>query len=211
MRENGAKGVKTLGLTGGIGMGKSTAANLLSGWGIQVADTDLIAREVVAPGQPALGEIRQALGHELIAPDGTLRRDAVARLVFRDPAARKTLESILHPRIREVWQGQVERWRQEQRLLVVVVIPLLFETGAAPQFDGVLCVACSAATQWERLRARGWSEEQIRQRNEAQLPVPEKMAQADYVLWTEGPVSVLGDQLKRVLATAGLEVGVDVG
>jgi dephospho-CoA kinase len=191
--------VKLLGLTGGIGMGKSTADQLLRQRGVPVVDTDLLARDVVAPGQPALDEIQRVFGAGLIGPDGQLRRDSLARRVFPDPAARKTLEQILHPRIRELWRKEVETWRAEGRPLSVVVIPLLFETNAQNELDATICVACSSATQHERLLARGWSADQIEQRIRAQWPIEQKIAKADYVIWTEAGLDVHAAQLDRIL------------
>src|SRR5438874_7293443 len=92
-------------------MGKSTAAALLVERGVTVVDTDLLARQLVEPGQPALVEIQQAFSADIVAPDGRLRRDELARRVFSDPAARKKLESILHPPIRELWQSKLAVWR----------------------------------------------------------------------------------------------------
>jgi dephospho-CoA kinase len=190
-----------LGLTGGVGMGKSTAANVLAHFGAALIDTDAVARELVEPGQPALAEIQARWGPAVIGPDGGLRRDALAERVFQDTQARKELESILHPRIRQTWLAQVEAWRNQGRLLVVVVIPLLFETDAASHFDASICVACSDATQAARLRARGWSDAQIAARVAAQWPVGKKMDLADFVIWSEGSLDVLSEQLKRVLAS----------
>ena len=191
--------MKLFGLTGGIGMGKSTAAEILRQRGIALTDSDLIARQVVEPGQPAQREIAQAFGADLLDRDGRLRRDELAKRVFADEAARKQLEAILHPRIRAVWQAQAAEWRAAGRPVGVAVIPLLFETGAEKHFDATICVACSAATQRERLQARGWTLDQIDQRNRAQWPIERKIALADYVLWTEGTIDVLGEQLARIL------------
>lgn len=193
-----------LGLTGGIGMGKSTCAQLLRQRAVPVVDTDDLARRVVEPGQPAQAEIRAAFGPQMFGEDGALRRDELARLVFADAAARRRLESILHPRIRELWRAQAESWRAENHDLAVVVIPLLFETGAEKDLDRTLCVACSEATQRQRLLPRGWTAEQIEQRNRAQLLIEEKLARADYVIWTEGGLEVHAEQLERILA-AGKE------
>jgi dephospho-CoA kinase len=192
--------MKTFGLTGGIGMGKSTAAELLVRRGIPVVDSDAIARRVVEPGQPALQEIRQAFGDDIIGADARLRREELARRVFTNEAARRTLEAILHPRIRAVWQAQFDAWQTEGRAVAVAVIPLLFETNAASHFDATLCVACSTATQRLRLRARGWSDEQIDQRLAAQMPAQKKMWLADYVVWTEGGLDVHEEQLRRIMA-----------
>ena len=191
--------MKLCGLTGGVGMGKSTAAAFFSQSGVPVVDTDEIARQLVQPGQPALAEVRGVFGENILAPDGTLKRDELARRVFADVAARKRLEAILHPRIRVCWLAQVEIWRRENRPLALVVIPLLFETAAENQFDKIICVACSPAAQRERLAARGWSPEQIRQRVAAQLPVEQKIARSHFVLWTEGALSAHARQVARLL------------
>ena len=181
--------MKICGLTGGVGMGKSTAAGFFLHLGARLVDTDELAHALVQPGQPALAEIQEAFGANLLAPDGRLKRDELARLVFSDAAARKKLETILHPRIRERWQAQVAAWRGENCPVAMVVIPLLFETAAEGSFDRILCVACSPAAQRERLAARGWAEAQIKGRIAAQMPVEQKIARAHFVLWTEGALA----------------------
>jgi dephospho-CoA kinase len=105
-------------------MGKSASEQVLRRLGVPVIDTDELARRIVEPGEPALDDVCAAFGHEFIGPDGRLRRDALAAKVFADPAARATLEQLLHPRIRQLWKQQVERWRSENHRLAVVVIPL---------------------------------------------------------------------------------------
>jgi dephospho-CoA kinase len=191
--------LKIFGLTGGIGMGKSTAANLLRGRGLPVVDTDDLARQLVEPGQPALQEIRQTFGAEMTDSAGRLLRSELARLVFRDAGARRQLEGILHPRIRDLWQQEVEQWGAAGCDRGVVVIPLLFETAAAPLFDAVICVACSAGSQRRRLQQRGWDARQIRQRLDAQWPVEKKMELSHYVVWTEGEEDNQAHQLGRIL------------
>src|SRR5262245_24107306 len=116
--------MKVFGLTGGVGMGKSTAGKLLVDLGIAVTDTDVIAREVVKPGEVAFQEVKRRFGNEIVGNDGKLRRDELARRVFADAEARRDLESILHPRIRELWLRQIGQWRAEGRSIGVVVIPL---------------------------------------------------------------------------------------
>ena len=192
--------MKLFGLTGGIGMGKSAAAQILSLRGVPVEDTDNLARSVVAPGQPALAEIQRTFGDEVISSEGTLRRDALARIVFSDPAAREKLEAITHPRIRELWKQRVERWRaQAVPKAVCVIIPLLFETNAESEFDATICIACSPSTQRSRLAIRGWGAEQTAQRITAQWPIDKKMAKANYVVWNEGSLEILAAQLNVVL------------
>ena len=191
--------MKVLGLTGGVGMGKSASAQLLRSRGVLVVDTDDLARQVVEPGQSALAEVQAAFGPEIVGPDGQLRRDELARRVFADPAARKRLEDILHPRIRALWRVQVEKWRADGHPLAVVVIPLLFETSAEAELDATICVACTPATQHQRLLARGWSPQEIEQRLRAQWPTEVKVARADYLVWTEASLEVHAAQLERIL------------
>ena len=116
--------MKLFGLTGGIGMGKSAAARILMLRGVVVEDTDVLARNIVAPNQPALAEIQRTFGDEVISPEGTLRRDILARIVFSDPTARQKLEAITHPLIRSLWKEQVEKWRtMKMHKAACVVIP----------------------------------------------------------------------------------------
>jgi dephospho-CoA kinase len=191
--------MKAIGLTGGIGMGKSTAAELLHRRGIPVIDSDVISRELVEPGQPALREIAEAFGSDFIGADDRLRRHELARLVFTDDDARHRLEEILHPRIRVIWQAQLEKWRKEGTTVAVAVIPLLFETNAGGNFDATICLACSALTQLQRLHTRGWDDKEINQRMAAQMSVKKKMLLADYVVWTEAGVDVHEEQLRRII------------
>src|SRR5262245_61856170 len=190
--------MRSFGLTGGIGMGKSIAAELLRQRGYSVVDTDLLARQVVEPGQRALAEIQDAFGGEVVSPTGELVRAKLADKVFSDPAERKKLEAIMHPRIRERWLAQLEQWRAEGHEGAVVIIPLLFETNATACFDKIICVACSTRTQRERLRARGWADTQIDQRIAAQMPVEKKMELSDHVVWTEPSLEVHAAQLERI-------------
>ena len=189
-----------LGLTGGIGMGKSTSAELFQRRGVLVVDTDELAREVVAPGEPALEEVSRLFGAEVIGPEGALRREVVARIVFSAPEKRRELEAVLHPRIRDRWRARVEQWRREGRPWAMVVIPLLFETDAAAEFDAVICVACTPASQAQRLGARGWTPAECAQRIAAQWPVQQKMDRSRFVIWTEPDLDVHAAQVERILA-----------
>lgn len=192
--------MRLFGLTGGVGMGKSTSASLLEKRGIPVIDTDLLAREIVEPGEPALQEIVSTFGRELLDVGGRLRRSALAAIVFSAPDRLKQLEAILHPRIRERWMAWAEERRHEGQPSAVVVIPLLFETSAQSHFSAVVCTACSAATQQQRLRGRGWPEKQIEQRLAAQWPIEKKMAAANYVVWTEGDVAMHERQVEKIFS-----------
>ena len=190
-----------LGLTGGIGMGKSTAAKLLAKRGAKVCDSDALARELVAPGQPALTEIVEAFGSGVLLRDGSLDRTKVGELVFSDSAARAKLEGILHPCIREAWQTRIDNWAAAGERLAVAVIPLLFETKAESSFDKIACVACSPKLQRERLRGREWSDDQISNRISAQMAVGEKIKRADHVIWTDGTIEAHAAQWDDLLSS----------
>jgi len=196
--------MRLLGLTGGIATGKSTVASLFAEAGCAVVDTDQLARQAVEPGTPALAEILRAFGSGVIDEAGRLRRSELARRVFADPEVRQRLEAILHPPIRRLWQDQVERWRAAGCGIGMVVIPLLFETQAADEFDRVVCTACSEASQHERLAARGWTPSEAAARLEAQWPSEVKVVRSDLVVWTEGDLSVARSQVSRILRQLNL-------
>ena len=191
---------RVLGLTGGVGMGKSTAARLLKKVGLPVVDSDDLAREAVNPGTEGLAEIADEFGEGFLKADGSLDRDKMASTVFQDEAARKRLEAIIHPRVRTVWEKQIDQWREQKRPVGVVVIPLLFEVDLQDSFDAVLCVACTANTQRARLRERNWDDAQITARIAAQMDIAQKMDLADHILWNEGAPELLMDQMKEILS-----------
>ena len=187
-----------VGLTGGVGMGKSTLAEFLRERGEPVIDTDAIAREVVAPGSDGLAEVLRRFGPEFSAEDGSLNRQKLAEEVFNAPERRKLLESILHPRIRARWKEQVASARAEGRPRAVVVIPLLFETGAEKELDRTVCVACSDGVQMTRLRARGWTAEEAKKRVAAQWPATRKMDLSDGVIWNDSTLEICREQAMRL-------------
>ena len=191
---------RVLGLTGGVGMGKSMAARLLKKVGLPVVDSDDLARKVVHPGTEGLAEIADEFGEGFLKADGSLDRDKMASTVFQDEAARKGLEAIIHPRVRIIWEKQIDQWREQKRPVGVVVIPLLFEVDLQDSFDAVLCVACTANTQRARLRERNWDDAQITARIAAQMDIAQKMDLADHVLWNEGAPELLMDQMKEILS-----------
>ena len=183
-----------LGITGGVGMGKSTASQFLHDLGFKVADTDDIARKLVEPGKPALEDIVKAFGTEVLQDNGELNRKKAAEIVFSDDSKRLKLEEILHPLIREAWELRLNKWSLENEKLGVVVIPLLYETECERYFDKVVCMACSRDIQLKRLRQRGWSDLEIDQRIKAQLLIGKKMSRADYVVWTNGTIDTHAKQ-----------------
>ena len=198
-----------LGLTGGVGMGKSTASQFLYDLGFKVADTDDIARTLVEPGKPALEDIVKAFGKEVLQDNGELNRGKTAELVFSDDSKRLKLEDILHPLIRETWEIRLNEWSAQKEKLGVVVIPLLYETECERYFDKVVCIACSKDIQRQRLRQRGWSDLEIDQRIKAQLLIGEKMSRADYVVWTNGAIDTHANQWKELISYLFVESEVE--
>ncbi len=190
--------MKLYGLTGGVGMGKSEAAFFLAAQGMPVVDTDEVAREVVGRDEPGLAAVAREFGSRMIGPDGLLRRKELAEVVFNDAGARGRLEAILHPLIRERWLERVESWRVAGKKNGVVVIPLLFETGAEHFFESVICIACAFERQSARLQTRNWTAEQAAGRLSAQWPIERKMDRANYVVWNDSSVAVLQAQLGRI-------------
>jgi dephospho-CoA kinase len=172
-------------LTGGIATGKSYCTAAFARLGVPVIDADLLAREAVAPGTRGLAAIASRFGAGALAPDGTLDRPALAKIVFSDSRARADLEAIVHPdvylRIRE-WFANIPAGTR----LAIADIPLLFETGQQHEFDAVIVCACSPAEQVKRVMARnGLSDADARARIDAQLAIDDKAARADYVIWTD--------------------------
>lgn len=198
-----------LGLTGGIAMGKTTTAALFVRRGVRVVDTDLLARELVEPGQPALAEIVAEFGKGVLNSHGRLNRSELARIVFSDDRALAKLEEILHPRIENAWLAQVGAWELQGVKVGMVVIPLLFETDAAKHFQSIICVACSEVSQRERMLARGWTPGECAQRIKAQWPIARKMELSDYVIWSEGGEEIADAQVELILRELGARFGVE--
>lgn len=180
-----------VGLTGGIGSGKTTVARMLVQRGAIVFDADSLAREAVAPGTPALDAIIERFGADVLAPGGELDREALASLVFADPAARRDLEAIVHPEVRRLFAEGCERYADTDSV-VVFSAPLLVETGMHTAFHVLMVVWTSVDSQVARLmRGRAMSEEQIRARIAAQAPLEEKVAVADVLIDNEGSLEDL--------------------
>jgi dephospho-CoA kinase len=185
-----------IGLTGGIASGKSTVADMFADLGTPVIDTDVIAREVVRPGQPALDEIREAFGDGVIDPDGTLDRAAMRTIVFGDDAARRRLEAILHPRIGAATRAQADAAGGDYQ---IIVVPLLVESALRGFVDRVLVVDCDEATQIARLLARDTeSEAQARRMLAAQSTRAERMAIADDVIANDGSLDDTREQVEAL-------------
>jgi dephospho-CoA kinase len=190
--------VLLVGLTGGIGSGKSTVARLLEKRGAVVFDADLLAREAVEPGTPGHAAVIERFGADVLAPGGELDREALASIVFADPAARRDLEQIVHPEVRRLFAEGSEAYRDTDRV-VVFSAPLLVETGMHTAFEVLVVVSATVATQIERLmRQRGMSEPSIRARIDAQAPLEDKAAAADFLVDNEGSLDELESQVEQL-------------
>ena len=190
-----------LGLTGGIGAGKSLSAEFLQHLGIPLLDTDSLARELVNPGERGYLAVYEALGPLFFLADGTLDRPRMAALVFADPQALRRLEAILHPLIQAAWEAWIHKCRERREPLVCVVIPLLFEKSYQAVFSVTVAVICSNTTQLDRLRCRGWTDLAIQHRLAAQQAMSQKAEQSRFVVWNEGTIATLKDQWVKILAT----------
>ena len=191
-----------VGLTGGVGSGKSTVARLLAGHGAVVVDADHLAREVVAPGTEGLAQVVERFGAGVLGSDGQLDRAELARLVFARPADRADLEAIIHPRVRAAAEAlEDEAVRLAPDAVVVHDIPLLVETGQAgpgSRFRPVVVVDASDEVRLARLILRGMSDPEARARMTAQAGRAERLAAADVVLDNEGTPAALAGQVDRL-------------
>ena len=195
-----------VGLTGGIGSGKSEVSRRLAAHGAVVIDADVAAREVVAPGTPGLAQVAAAFGPEVLGPDGALDRERLGAMVFRDPALRAKLNAIVHPLVRE-WMTAAERAAAEaaaatgRDLIVVHDVPLLAESGRADGFDLVIVVDVTPELQVERLVSeRGMTPDQARARMAAQAGRDQRLGLADLVIDNSGSLDDLDRRVAEVWA-----------
>jgi dephospho-CoA kinase len=184
-----------IGLTGGIGSGKSTVSALLAERGAVIVDADVLAREVVAAGTPGLAAVAEAFGRGVLGPDGSLDRPALAAVVFADPEARRRLDGIVHPLVRA--RAAELAAAAPQDAVVVHDVPLLVETGQAGAYDLVVVVAADAETRVARLVRRGLTEDDARARIAAQATDEQRRAVADVVLDNSGTPDELAAQVDR--------------
>jgi dephospho-CoA kinase len=197
-----------VGLTGGIGSGKSTVAERFVAAGAELIDADQVAREVVVPGKPAWKKIVEHFGDEILDDEGFIDRPALGAIVFADPAKRALLNELTHPPVIEAIADQLEMLTAFDGV-VVLDVPLLVEGGVDRGYDAIVVVAAKPETQLQRLLAdRGMSEEEAHQRIAAQAPLEDKIAKATHVLWNEGTLEELrteADHLAQELTALARE------
>ncbi|HEX6207442.1 MAG TPA: dephospho-CoA kinase [Actinomycetota bacterium] len=192
-----------VGLTGGLGAGKSTVARMLAERGAVIVDADELARRSIEPGTRGHRKVLEVFGDEVEAPDGSIDRRALADVVFGDPEARRALESITHPEVFRMLAEEVER-RRDTGDVVVFDAPLIVETGVDTAMDLLVVVAVAPETQVERVVARGMDRVEAEARIAAQASQEEREAKADVILRNEGDlrdlerqVDALWDRLRR--------------
>lgn len=192
--------MKRVALTGGIATGKSVVRAEFERLGVPTVDADILAREAVAPGTPALAAILARFGTDVLDDHQALDRRKLGAIVFADEASRRDLEHIVHPAVQaaiNAWLASAER---EGHRLAIAVIPLVYETGRERDFDIVITTACAADEQLRRVMARdGLSEVQARQRIAAQLSTEEKVRRANYAIWTDGTMENTRRQVLETL------------
>ncbi|MFP7171861.1 dephospho-CoA kinase [Terribacillus sp. 7520-G] len=188
-----------IGLTGGIASGKSTVSDLFREYDIPVIDADVVAREVVEPGEPALAAIVDAFGAEILLPDGTLDRPKLGGIIFRDPQKREVLNGIVHPVVRERMTAERDRLKSKHPA-VVLDIPLLFEGKQLHLVDKVVVVCVDPQVQLERLMLRNsLTEQEALDRIGSQMPLDDKAARADAIIDNNGSREETKEQLKQLL------------
>lgn len=193
-------GVKLIGLTGGIASGKTTVAKILAQLGAAVVDADVLAREVVEPERPAWKEIVEIFGGGVLQADRTLDRQKLRATIFNDPAARKKLEAIIHPRVRALAEERIAQHGAAGYEVVVYEVPLLFEGNLHEWLRPVVLVACNIEVQKRRLQQRdGLSLEAAEKHIAAQMSLAEKRRLADYVIENDGDLADLERQVRAVL------------
>ncbi len=188
----------SLGITGGIGCGKTTVGKILQQLGWNVIDTDAIGRELLRSDEEIISMIL-SLWPVVRSCDGTINRKALADIVFTNRDALETLNQITHPKIRKLWKQQRDILRKAGSP-TAVIIPLLHEVRAAKEFDAVVCVGCTSTTQIHRLQQRGWSLQEIHLRLRAQFSVQQKAENSDYLLWNDGDLRCLHKQISTLLS-----------
>lgn len=195
-----------VGLTGGLGAGKSTVARMLADRGAVVVDADELARRAIDPGSPGFHKVVRVFGDDVVAEDGSIDRRALARIVFDDPEARRALESITHPEVFRLLAGEVEG-RRDTDDVVVFDAPLIVETGFDAATDVLVVVTLDPALQLERVVARGMDRAEAEARIAAQASPEEREARADEVVRNDGDledlerrVAALWERLRREAA-----------
>jgi dephospho-CoA kinase len=188
-----------IGLTGGIGCGKSTVVKLFGDAGWRTIESDAIVRELFAQNQAVRSALQERWGQSILNTDGVIQRKVIAQRVFTDDAELNWLENLLHPLVRVTWESAIAAAPDEHWL---IEIPLLFEKRLETHFDLTVCVICSPDTVDNRMVSRGYTGAEIEQRRLRQMPLTEKARRADCVISNDGSLDFLKQQTTRLIAQA---------
>ncbi|PCC82805.1 dephospho-CoA kinase [Corynebacterium accolens] len=199
--------MKLIGLTGGIGSGKSTVAELLAERGWNVVDADQIARDIVEPGQPALAELAESFGSDILQADGSLNRGLLAQRAFGDAASTARLNEITHPRIAAETESRFAHARKRGEAFTVYDMPLLVDKGLHRDMDYTVVVDVAVKERVRRLvEFRGLDEKDARRRIAAQIPDEERLAAADFVIDNNGAREALVPQVERLVVALDAKI-----
>ena len=184
-----------LAVTGGIACGKTEAGRILAQEGFEVLDTDELAHEVVKAGTPVYERVVEQFGTSILSADSEIDREKLGHLVFADPAARETLNGLVHPAVIQA----AEQWKREQPGDAAILVPLLFEAGWTEGWDAILCVSADEQNVFQRLEKRGLNEDEARKRIAAQMPLTEKEEKSDFIIKNNETLNALREKTLQVV------------
>jgi dephospho-CoA kinase len=194
-----------VGLTGGIASGKSTVSNMLKEMNMTVIDADVESRLAVQNGEPAYKQIVESFGHDIVLPDGEIDRQKLGSIIFHDEQKRKLLNSIVHPEVRRRMNEKKDLAIKKKEKIVILDIPLLFESNLINMVDQTLLVYVDQNIQFTRLMERNQlSKEEAEARIQSQMPLAEKMKLADKIIQNNGSLTETKKQLNKILADWGV-------
>lgn len=184
-----------LAVTGGIACGKTEAGRILAQEGFEVLDTDELAHEVVKAGTPVYERVVEQFGTSILSADSEIDREKLGHLVFADPAARETLNGLVHLAVIQA----AEQWKREQPGDAAILVPLLFEAGWTEGWDAILCVSADEQNVFQRLEKRGLNEDEARKRIAAQMPLTEKEEKSDFIIKNNETLNALREKTLQVV------------
>lgn len=194
--------MKVIGLTGGIGTGKSTTSQIIRSFGVPVIDADVVSRSLLSPGSPYISQVADLFGNQVLDQSGNIDRKALANIIFASEEMRKKLEALLHPLVRFEMEKRIQDFKDQGEAFIVLDIPLLFEKGYwENKVDEIWLVDTTQELQIKRIREReSWSEKEILDRIHAQMPLEEKRLLANKIILNNGSFEELENQISDLIS-----------
>lgn len=194
--------MKVIGLTGGIGTGKSTTSQIIRSFGVPVIDADVVSRSLLSPGSPYVSQVADLFGNQVLDQSGNIDRKALANIIFASEEMRKKLEALLHPLVRFEMEKRIQDFKDQGEAFIVLDIPLLFEKGYwQNKVDEIWLVDTTQELQIKRIREReSWSEKEILDRIYAQMPLKEKRLLANKIILNNGSIEELENQISDLIS-----------